>query len=147
MSGDDMPSARAPKEPCHPALNGAFIVVGTVGAECVACGWRSARGVLPPPSKAWAVLLLKGGVEAEIMADDVDDADYADYARRLVAQRIPELSDADIAAALADGMSAEFADLALAVVDAMAERLDQLEMRLDDSRHTSYPPGRDRAAA
>ena len=71
------------------------------------------------------------------MADDVDDADYADYARRLVAHRIRELSDDEIAAAFAPGMSAELAELVLAVVDAMAERLDQLEMRLDDSGYTT----------
>ena len=74
-------------------------------------------------------------------------ADDADYTRRPVAQRIPELSDTDLAEAFEAGMSAEVAGLVLAVVDAIAERRDQLEMKLDDSRHESRPPGRDRAAA
>jgi hypothetical protein len=74
-------------------------------------------------------------------------ADVEDYARRLVAHRIPELSDVEIAEAFAPGMSAELGDLVLAVVDAIAERLDELEMKLDDSGYTSHPPGRDRAAA
>jgi hypothetical protein len=62
-----------------------------------------------------------------------DDADHADYVRRLVAHRVPELSDDEIAAAFATGMSAEVADLVLAVVDAIAERLDQIEEGLTAS--------------
>jgi hypothetical protein len=79
------------------------------------------------------------------MADD--EKNDEEYTRRLVAHRIPELNEDQIAAAFAAGMSAEVADLVLAVVDAIAERLDQLEMKLDDSGHASLPPGRDRVAA
>ena len=80
------------------------------------------------------------------MAEDEDDAD-ADAARRLVNHRVPELSYAEIATAFAADMSVEVAGLVLAVVDAIAERLDQLEMKLDDSGSASRSPGRDRAAA
>jgi hypothetical protein len=49
------------------------------------------------------------------MVDDVDaedaDTDDADYARRLLAARVPELTEAQIAETLATGMSAEFAEL------------------------------------
>jgi hypothetical protein len=58
------------------------------------------------------------------------DADDADYARRLLAARVPELTEAQIAEALATGMSAEFAELVLALVDAVVERLDALEESL-----------------
>jgi hypothetical protein len=71
------------------------------------------------------------------MVDDVDvddaDADDADYARRLLAARVPELTEAQIAAAFAPGMSAELGELVLAVVDAMTERLDALEQSLTTS--------------
>ena len=79
-----------------------------------------------------------------LMADDVTDEDYA---RRLVNHRARELSDDEIAAAFAPGMSAELGELVLAVLDAVAERLDQLEMKLDGSGSATRPPGRDRAAA
>lgn len=63
------------------------------------------------------------------MVDDVD-ADDADYARRLLAARGPELTEAQIAEALATGMSAKFAELVLALVDALVERLDAVEESL-----------------
>ena len=63
-----------------------------------------------------------------------DKGDDADYTRRLVAQQIRK-SDITWPAFAAD-MSAEVAGLVLAMVDTMAERFDQLEMKLNDSRHT-----------
>ena len=71
------------------------------------------------------------------MREDADDADDANYARRLVAQRIPELSEDRIAAAFAPGMNAELGELVPAVLDAVAERLDHIEETLPVSAATT----------
>ena len=59
--------------------------------------------------------------------------DDADWVRRLLAARVPELSEAEIAEALLDGVLGDIIDAAGEAIETIEARLDQIEQSLTAS--------------